>query len=100
MAALTANRDTKDAAATTCVAGRRIGHHLRRRTGRPDANGRATPGATATTLRGVGWQPKKVTNGSTAGAVSVEVDKGIFASATPLPPMPSPPRTSCRLLHR
>lgn len=79
MAALTADRDTKErngsklslpvAASVTCYAG---GLAAR------DSNGRATPGATATTLRGVGRFAEKVTNGSTAGAVNVEIEKGIF----------------------
>ena len=43
-----------------------------------DGNGRATPGAVATTLRGVGRAAERVTNGATAGAVSVEIEKGIF----------------------
>jgi hypothetical protein len=79
MAALTADRDTKErsgnklvlavAASVTIYAGALVAR---------DANGRATPGATATTLRGVGRACEKVTNGSAAGAVSVEIDKGIF----------------------
>lgn len=79
MAALTADRDTKErsgrklslpvAASVTCYAG---GIAAR------DGNGRATPGATATTLRGVGRFAETVTNGSTAGAVNVEIEKGIF----------------------
>ena len=79
MAALTADRDTKErsgsklslpvAASVTCYAG---GLAAR------DGNGRATPGATATTLRGVGRFAEQVTNGTTAGAVNVEIEKGIF----------------------
>ncbi|WP_028319340.1 hypothetical protein [Desulfobulbus elongatus] len=77
--ALTADRDTKErsgdrivlpvAASVTCYAG---GLAAR------DANGRATPGATATTLRGVGRFAERVTNGVTAGAVSITIEKGIF----------------------
>lgn len=79
MAALTADRDTKQrsgsklslpvAASVTCYAG---GLAAR------DGNGRATPGAVATTLRGVGRFAERVTNGTTAGAVNVEIEKGIF----------------------
>ncbi len=79
MSALTADRDTKErngsklslpvAASVTCYAG---GLAAR------DGNGRATPGAAATTLRGVGRFAETVANGSTAGTVNVEIDKGIF----------------------
>lgn len=79
MTALSADRDTLErngsklslpvAASVTCYAG---GLAAR------DANGRATPGATATTLRGVGRFAERVTNGTTAGAVNVEIEKGIF----------------------
>jgi len=79
---LSADRDTKErngsklslpvAASVTCYAG---GLAAR------DGNGRATPGATATTLRGVGRFAERVTNGSTAGAVNVEIEKGIFRFA-------------------
>ncbi len=44
-----------------------------------DANGRATRGATATTLRGVGIAEKTVDNSSgAAGTVNVPIKKGIF----------------------
>lgn len=79
MAALAKDRDTKErsgsklslpvAASVTCYAG---GLAAR------DGNGRATPGATATTLRGVGRFAQQVTNGAVAGAVNVEIEKGIF----------------------
>ncbi len=79
MAALSQDRDTKErdgkrislpvAASVTCYAG---GMAAR------DANGRATPAATATTLRGVGRFAEQVTNGTTAGAVNVTIEKGIF----------------------
>jgi len=79
MSALTKDRDTKErsgqkvklavAASVTCFAG---GLAAR------DGNGRATPGAVATTLRGVGRFAAQVSNGSTAGAVDVEIEKGIF----------------------
>ena len=79
MAALTADRDTKErsgsklslpvAASVTIYAGALVAR---------DGNGRATPGATATTLLGVGRASQQITNGSTAGAVSVEIEKGIF----------------------
>nr|WP_321466758.1 hypothetical protein [uncultured Desulfobulbus sp.] len=79
MAALTADRDTKErngsklslpvAASVTCYAG---GLAAR------DGNGRATPGTTATTLRGVGRFAQRVSNGAVAGAVNVEIEKGIF----------------------
>lgn len=82
MAALTQDRDTKErsgrkislpvAASVTCYAG---GLAAR------DANGRATPGAVATTLRGVGRFAEQVANGTTAGAVTVEIEKGIFRFA-------------------
>lgn len=79
MAALTADRDTKErngdrlslpvAASVTIYAGALLAR---------DGNGRATPGAVATTLRGVGRAAERVTNGAIAGAVSVEIEKGIF----------------------
>lgn len=82
MAALTTDRDTKErsgrklclpvAASITCYAG---GLAAR------DANGRATPGATATTLRGVGRFAEQVEGGAVAGAVKVEIEKGIFCFA-------------------
>lgn len=47
-----------------------------------DASGRATPGAVATTLLGVGVAEKTVDNvGGAAGAVSVPIKKGIFRFA-------------------
>lgn len=79
MTALAADRDTKErssrkislpvAASVICFAG---GLAAR------DANGRATPGATGTTLKGVGRFAEQVTNGAVAGAVNVEIEKGIF----------------------
>lgn len=82
MADLTADRDTKErsgrklslpvAASVTCYAG---GLAAR------DGNGRATPGATATTLRGIGRFAERVTCGTVAGAVNVEIEKGIFRFA-------------------
>lgn len=79
MAALTADRDTKErsgaklslpmAASKTIYAGSLVAR---------DAAGRATPGAVATTLRGVGRAAEQVTNGAVAGAVSIEIDKGIY----------------------
>lgn len=79
MAALTADRDTRQrngdrlslpvAASVTIFAGALVAR---------DGNGRATPGAAATTLRGVGRAAEQVTNGSTAGAVNVEIERGIF----------------------
>lgn len=82
MTALAKDRDTLErngstlslpvAASVTCFAG---GIAAR------DGNGRATPGAVATTLLGVGRFAETVTNGSTAGAVSVKIEKGIFRFA-------------------
>lgn len=47
-----------------------------------DASGNATPGATATTLRGVGRVRETVDNSAgAAGDVTVDIDKGIFAFA-------------------
>ncbi len=47
-----------------------------------DANGRATPGAVATTLRGVGRVEELVDNGAGANdALSVKIKKGIFRYA-------------------
>lgn len=47
-----------------------------------DANGRATPGATATTLRGVGRCREQVDNSAGADdATSVTIEKGIFRFA-------------------
>ena len=43
-----------------------------------DASGNATPGAAATTLTAVGIFRETVTNGSTAAAVNVEIEPGIF----------------------
>lgn len=44
-----------------------------------DASGNATPGATATTLRGVGRAEAQVDNTSgSAGALNVDVRKGVF----------------------
>lgn len=44
-----------------------------------DASGNATPGAVATTLRGVGRAEAHADNtGGTAGAISVDIRKGIF----------------------
>lgn len=44
-----------------------------------DGSGNATPGATATTLRGVGRCRAQVDNSSgAAGAVNVDIEKGIF----------------------
>ncbi len=80
--ALTKDRDTKErsgrklslpvAASVTCYAG---GLAAR------DGNGRATPGAAATTLRGVGRFAEQITNGVVAGAVNIEIEKGIFCFA-------------------
>lgn len=83
MAALTADRDTKQrsgtlltlpaAAAKIFYAGALIAR---------DGNGRATPGATATTLRGVGRGKAHVDNSAgAAGAVNVDIEKGIFRFA-------------------
>jgi hypothetical protein len=47
-----------------------------------DASGNATPGATATTLRGVGRAAEQVDNSSgIAGALSVPIDVGVFRFA-------------------
>jgi hypothetical protein len=47
-----------------------------------DANGNATPGATATTLRGVGRAEEYLDNSSgAAGADTVKIKKGIFKYA-------------------
>lgn len=44
-----------------------------------DANGRATPGAVATTLRGIGRAGENVDNSAgAAGAVNVLVEAGVF----------------------
>ena len=44
-----------------------------------DASGNATPGATATTIRGVGRVKSTVDNSSgSAGDLNVEIEKGIF----------------------
>lgn len=44
-----------------------------------DGSGNATPGATATTLRGVGRAAETVDNSAgAAGDVTVEIEKGIF----------------------
>lgn len=79
MSALSADRDTKErsgstlslpvAASKTIFAGSLVAR---------DGSGRATPGAAATTIRGVGRAAEQVTCGSTAGAVSVKIEKGIF----------------------
>ncbi|MEW6427322.1 MAG: hypothetical protein AB1568_04725 [Thermodesulfobacteriota bacterium] len=80
MAALTADRDTprrsgdllslKAAAAKKYFAGSLVAR---------DANGRATPGAVATTLRGAGRCKELVDNSAGANdAVDVPVEKGIF----------------------
>lgn len=42
------------------------------------SGGYAAPGTTATTLRAVGRADERVTNGVTAGAVTVKVSKGAF----------------------
>jgi hypothetical protein len=81
MTALAKERDTKRrsgeilslaiAAAVICYAGA---------IGARDANGRATPGATATTLRGVGRVAETVDNSAGADdADTVTIEKGIFA---------------------
>jgi len=47
--------------------------------GARDASGNATPGATATTLRGVGRVREQVDNSTgLAGALNVNLEKGIF----------------------
>lgn len=44
-----------------------------------DGSGNATPGAVATTLRGVGRAKETVDNsGGSAGDLSVEIEKGVF----------------------
>ena len=44
-----------------------------------DANGNATPGATATTLRGVGRARERYDNtGGAANALNVDIEKGIY----------------------
>lgn len=81
MAALTQGRNTKRrsgdrrtlavAASVKCFAGAIATR---------DANGRTTPGATATTLRGIGVYERDVDNsGGSAGAVSADIAVGIFA---------------------
>ncbi len=83
MAALTADRDTKQrsgtlltlgaAASQTFFAGAIVAR---------DGNGRATPGATATTLQGVGRCRAFVDNsGGADGAENVDIEKGIFRFA-------------------
>jgi len=78
--ALSAGRDTKErsgdrlnlgvAAAKTCYAGGLAA---------VDANGDATPGATATTLKGAGRFAETVDNAAgSAGDKRVEIEKGIF----------------------
>lgn len=80
MAALTADRDTKRrggdllslkaAAAKKYYAGALVAR---------DDNGRATPGAVATTLRGVGRVTETVDNSAGADdALNVPIEKGIF----------------------
>ena len=80
MAALTADRDTVErsgdklslpaAAAKKFYAGA---------LGARDASGNATPGAEATTIRGVGRVAETVDNsGGSAGDLLVPIDKGIF----------------------
>lgn len=79
MTALTADRNTSRrdgdrfsypvAASVTCYAGA---------IATLDASGNATPGATATTLTAVGIFREQVTNGTTAAAVNVEIEPGIF----------------------
>ena len=79
MAALTADRQTarRDggrysypvAASVTCYAGGLA---------TLDASGNATPGAVATTLTAVGMFRETKTNGTTAAAVNVEVEPGIY----------------------
>lgn len=83
MTALSAPRDTKRtgdehlvlpvAASVTCYQGG-IAAVIASGTGA----GNVTPGATATTLRGVGVFEETVTNGATAGAVSAKVRRGVF----------------------
>ena len=81
MAALTKERDTKRrsgdllalpiAAAKKLFAGALVAI---------DANGNATPGATATTLKGAGRAADTFDNSSgAAGAIIVEMHKGVFA---------------------
>lgn len=83
MAALTEDRNTKRrtgdirnlpaAAAVLLYAGALIAR---------DANGRATPGAVATTLRGVGRCKDRVDNtGGAAGDLNVDVEVGVFQFA-------------------
>lgn len=83
MAALVENRDTirrsgdtlslKAAAAKTYFAGALAAR---------DANGRATPGATATTLRGVGRVAETVDNSAGLDdAADVTIERGIFRYA-------------------
>lgn len=83
MSELTAERDTprrhgdhitlNAAAAKTYFAGSLVAR---------DANGRATPGATATTLRGVGRATETVDNsGGADDAVPVPIERGIFRFA-------------------
>lgn len=78
--ALSKDRDTKEvegaqrtlpvAAAKTIYAGSLVAR---------DAAGRATPGAAATTIRGIGRARALADNaGGGAGAISVEVERGIF----------------------
>jgi len=80
MPALTKERDTIErdgsllslsiAAAVVCFAGAIAAR---------DANGNATPGATATTIRGVGRVAETVDNsGGVAGDDVVPIEKGIF----------------------
>jgi len=80
MAALTADRDTVErggsnlslpvAAAKKIYAGSLVAR---------DASGNATPGAVATTLRGVGRAAETVDNsGGAAGDLAVPIDRGIF----------------------
>ena len=83
MAALTQERDTKrrtgDLLSLPMAAAKKIyaGSLVAR-----DAAGNATPGATATTLRGAGRAADTYDNSTgAAGAVNAEIHKGIFAFA-------------------
>ncbi|MEP9350576.1 hypothetical protein [Xanthobacter sp. KR7-225] len=79
MAALIKDRDTKEriardfviptAASKTFFAGSLLC---------VDANGRGTPGATATTLKGLGRVKRRVVSSGVAGAESVEYERGCF----------------------
>lgn len=83
MAALTADRNTPEIAGRQLVLG--LAASVKIYAGAlvaRDASGYATPGATATTILGIGRAAEQVDNSSgSAGAKSIRIDKGIFKFA-------------------